>query len=39
MGKIYLKKYFLNYFFGAPWAYFPVFSGAGVVSRTLYPAV
>jgi hypothetical protein len=26
-------------FFCAPWAYYTVFSGAGVVSGTLHPAV
>jgi hypothetical protein len=27
------------FFFCAPWAYYTVFSGAGVVSGTLHPAV
>jgi hypothetical protein len=29
----------LLFFFCAPWAYYTVFSGAGVVSGTLHPAV
>jgi hypothetical protein len=30
---------FFLFFFFAPWAYYTVFSGAGVVSGTLHPAV
>jgi hypothetical protein len=33
-----LNIYFYFYFFLCPWAYYTVFSGAGVISGTLHPA-
>jgi hypothetical protein len=33
------RKTLYFFFFFAPWAYYTVFSGAGVVSGTLHPAV
>jgi hypothetical protein len=37
--SIYFYFLFIYFFFGAPWPYYTVFSGAGVVSGTLHSAV